>query len=409
MSRSTARAQLAITALPLMVVLFATPGALRAQAATEPTVQTETARIKAEAELERARADRDRARVDRITALGLPSFEGKTTMGEGAGAMEATMLASHAVRAAAAMIASDGTGDTTRPVVVLAGDEALDFGRIGALGAEMDAIRGMMMRAMAREGGGFAGAAALISAATAAAGLLRSDTDVAALDASALSNRVLAGMVAGQIGTRAILPSAAIGSLPEESQQTDWTKMSLLQKLNALVTLRDVVDKETKQQGLKPVDPEKPTKAETAKLAPYVAALARFDAFYARVTTADAAGALPIVQTVRLERILNDKPQILRVYMDKVGGTRVTRKNIGTTLTFSPAVKISGGLVASYSLTEPATGRQIAYDLISCRTAFTTMSSVQSDIWGGGKDGDQRAVCRGRNGTSITVIRDSGV
>ncbi len=397
--------------LALLATATAAPSALSAETETEPTVQTETARIKAQAELERARADRDRASADRIAALGLPSFEGKTTMGDGAGAMEATMLASHAVRAAAAMIA-DGVPKESPTVVVLAGDEALDFSRIGALQAEMSAIRYMMLRTLPPgEKGGFGGPAAIISAATAAAGLLRSDTEVAALDLSALSNRVLASMVAAKLGKNAIIPSAAIGSVdtptPAEPSPTPlpkptWDQMTVMEKLNELVDMRRQVTAE--MNDYKPKDPEKPTKDEQAKLAPFTTALARFDAFFARVTTGDEKGALPIVQTVRLEQIWRKKPHILRVYMDKVGGSRVTHKNIGTTLTLSSPVKISGGLVASYSLTDPSTGEQIAFDLLSCRTTFTTLGSVQRGVWKNPADNAQRAYCQGGKGSSTTSI-----
>ncbi|HEY0028008.1 MAG TPA: hypothetical protein VGC35_09080 [Allosphingosinicella sp.] len=386
------------------------PASARAQE-TETTVQSETVRLKAQAELERARADRDRASADRISALGLPSFEGKTTMGDGAGAMEATMLASHAVRAAAAMIAR-GVPKESKSIVVLAGDEALDFSSIGALGAEMSAIRHMLLRILKPSStGGFAGAAAVISAATAAAGLFRSDTEVAALDTSALSNRVLASMVAAQLGTRAIIPSAAMGSVDAPTRteagstrpaRVAWDDMTLMERLNELVDIRRQVFDEMAEH--KPKDPEKPTKEEQATLAPFTGALARFDTFFARVTTADDKGALAIVKTVRLEQIWRLKPHILRVYVDKVGGSRVTRKNIGTTLTLATPVKISGGLVASYSLTDPSTGQQIAFDLLSCRTTFTTLQAVQRGVWKNPMDNAQKAYCQGERGSSTTTI-----
>lgn len=408
MSQLAAHRSLFRITLALLATAAATPSALSAQGESEPTLQTETARIKAQAELERARADRDRASADRIAALGLPSFEGKTTMGDGAGAMEATMLASHAVREAAAMIAhgvpketrtvsAGGVSSTVpRKVIVLAGEEGLDFSQVGALGAEMDAIRQVMLPlASGGEGGGALGIATVISAATAAAGLLRSDTEVAALDLPALSNRILASMVAAELGERAIIPSAAIGSLEPEAEQADWDKKSIMQKINALVALRRQVE----ARKPKPADAEKPTKEEQAKIAPYTAALARFDAFFTRVTTGDDKGQLPLVRTARLDQLWRDEPRILRVYLDKAGGSRVIRKNIGTTLTLATPVKVSGGIIASYIVTNPTTGGLLAFDFISCRTTFTSIQSVQRGVWPNtSTPAGDKAQCEGRNG-----------
>src|SRR5262245_42312451 len=100
-------------------------------------VKAETDRLKAEAELEKAKAER-------VKALGLPAFDGKTTLGVGAGAIETLILATDAVGDAAAQIAGDAR-QVKHPndhwyggnFLVLAGDEQLDFGLATAIRAEI--------------------------------------------------------------------------------------------------------------------------------------------------------------------------------------------------------------------------------------------------------------------------------
>lgn len=379
-------------------------GAPSAQAQTaEPTIQSRTAEIQAQAELERARAERDRAAADRITALGLPSFEGKTTLGAGVGSMEATMLASHAVHRAAMEISrASRAAAPNRPFIVLAGDEALDFGRVGAIGAELDAIHVHFERLTARpqssEAGGFVGASAAISAITAAAGLFRSDTEVTALDLQALSSRVLAMAVASRLGKLAIMPTAAIGALPPDGPvPADWSKRSLIQKLNGLALKRN----EVAAAMPTPADPKNPTAAEKAAIADFTAALARFDTFFARVTTADDKGAVPIVQAARLDQIWRRGPSVLRVHVEKAGGSLIKNTNILTTLALDDPIRITGGLVASYLLTDPATGDVIASDLLSCSTTVSRLRPVQRGYWRRGAGAGDGAACSGLGGSSM--------
>lgn len=375
---------LGLLAIPPMALAQTTPDPNAAANAEKARLEAETARINAEAARINAESARERARID---ALHLPSFEGRTTLNQGAGAIEAAMLASHAINAAAVMIdrsvrAADPQG-TAPPIVVLAGDEALDFGRIGALDAEMDAISEVFRQVgypapevQSMEAGGVS-ATAVIAAVTAAAGLLRSNTEVTALDLSALSNRTLATAVAGQLGNRAVLPSAAIGTVTEPPTSSGpWTGKTLMQKLNDLVGRRRSIQAE--RDAIVLPDPTKPTQ----RYKDLTAALARFDAFAARVTTADANGAVPIVQAVRLEALWRQHPRVLRLYVDKAGGSLINRTNLLTTLAFSDPVRVSGGLIASFTLTDPATGGVLGADILTCRTTTSRLRSVQRGIWG---------------------------
>lgn len=379
--RSGAAIAMSLVAIPAAGLGQATPDPNEAVDAEKARLEAETARINAEAARINAEAARDRARIE---ALNLPSFEGSTTLGEGVGAMEATMLSSHAVQEAAVTIGG-WVEQSDRPVIVLAGDEALDFSRSSAIDTEISAIDRQFDQVLeaeraARRGNDrfFAAVSptAIISAVTAAAGLLRSNTDVTAVDLPALSNRVLATAVAAELDN-AIVPSGAIG--PIDVEQGLLARLVELSNKRALV--QDALD------AIRPSNP--PTESQKARMAPLRAALTRFDSFAARVTTADANGNVPIVQADRLSGIWARRPRVLRVYVDKAGGSLITRTNLLTTLGISHPVRVSGGMVASFMLTDPATGDVLTAGTITCRTTVSRLSWVQRGEWGNRRNRQQ--------------------
>jgi hypothetical protein len=340
--------------------------------AEKARLEAETARINAQAALINAQAARDRTRIE---SLNLPSFEGTTQLGEGVGAMETTMLSSHAVHEAARAIRGWANPHLDRPVIVLAGDESLDFSRISAIATEISAIDQVFDQVLSAEERPrqqrFLGAAGIVSAISAVAGLLRSDTDVTAVDLPVISNRLLATAVAAELPD-AIVPSAAIGPVR--------TTGGLLGDLIALIDKRARV--QAARDAIRPANPNAPTDAEKARIAPLTAALARFDAFAARVTTADANGSVPIVQADRLSTIWNRQPRVLRVYVDKAGGTVIRRTNLITTLGIDHPIRVSGGMVASFILTNPESGGVVSAGTITCRTTLSRLSWVQRGEWG---------------------------
>ncbi|HEY0414007.1 MAG TPA: hypothetical protein VGD66_12795 [Allosphingosinicella sp.] len=322
--------------------------------------KAETERLNAEAALERARADR-------IKALGLPSFDGKTTLGQGAGAIESLLLAADALEEAAGRIAAaalavlpDGEKDQ-RPFLVLAGDETVDFGLLGSLRAQIEAFRAIFDELLeppqARNfaaPAGFGGTIALIGA---LAGLVRTETEVTAVDLPALSHRLLATAIAGKMKKRAILPTAAAGLAAGDSP--------MLLDMAGLAADRDKVA--AKIKTLQPPDSDR-----------YAAALARFDAFFTNATAADAKGVVPLVEAARIERMFKAAPLVLRVFVEKAGGTLLNERNIRTFFGRDP-VRVSGGLVASYAITDPASGSVQAAAVITCRTRIAKIEEIQGE------------------------------
>lgn len=324
------------------------------------------------------------------TQFGTPKFEGKQTIGSGAVVIESTLLASSAVDAAATKIAQHVRDAGATNVLVIGGAEVLDFGQVAMIQTEMGAIRQQLTAAMTPPSrGGFRPTVALPVTAIipALAGMLRSDTEFAAQDVS-LDPRILPTAVAAKLGATATLFSAKIGANVQST---------LLKSFQDLETLALAAQQMHDGLANKGKDQTEQEKRMVERLA---AALKRYDSFSNRVTTANDKGVVPLAAAARLAQVINDQPLILRVNTEKAGGTTVKRTNL---LTFFGAdgLSISGGLVASYQLTDPEKGTVRATGVVTCRTALTKLKSVQDASWKprGSETDDvapqaQKAVCR---------------
>jgi hypothetical protein len=403
-------------ALLLAGSAFVTAANAEAQDDPNAAVKAQTEKLRAEAELERAKGDRDKAAAERIEALGLPSFRGETKLNQGAGAMEATMLAAHALQVAAVEIgkraaakaptdpAPQPGGNETdlfdlagaldehaaapadaaaepeaqatpslRPVLVLAGAEAIDFSHVGLIETEMWAIRREFRRLgippIAQAPGNqklfSVPVGTAVAVANAVAGLLRSETEITPVEVAGISERALANAVAGHLGRRAILPAAIVGRIANDAP--------LLLELNELAELRVQAGDRLKTLAKAP-------KQNAKAIQELTKVVGRFDTFFARVTTADEKGVVPIARAARLHAILVEQPSVLRVYVEKAGGSLINTKNITTTFGADP-LRVTGGLVASYALTDPADGRVWASDIFVCRTTLSRLRPIHDASW----------------------------
>lgn len=361
------------------VCALASPNPVRAQEETKTEHQKKLDELKAEAELETARGARDKAAAERIAALGLPSFSGETKLEQGAGAMEATMLATRALRQAADEIAGMAARKAPdRDILVLAGTEAIDFSDVAMISTELGAIGTQFSLAGIPEAGEssrfdesnqvmarMVDPGTIIAAANALAGLLRSETTISPVDLPALSERVLANVVAGTIGSRAKLPAAAVGELDENSP--------LLVKLNAVADQRRTAAERVAELSVKATE-------NAARIATLGAIIARFDSFLTRVTTASSTGVVPIARAIRLKSMMQGRPVVLRVFVDKAGGSLINTKNIATTFGVDP-LKVTGAVVASYTLTEPGDGSVLGSEIYVCRTTLSRLRPIHDASW----------------------------
>jgi len=274
--------------------------------------------------------------------------------------------------------------DRARQILVLAGDEALDANQVGMLKAEMESLSRRIRQASSIQCGtrggpmieSIGGAVALASG---IADLLKSQTDVTAISQT-VDAKLLAAAVAGKFDGKAILPTAAIAA---------GNQGPLLKQFKDLVEQAEPAQEMRDQlAGI-----EKPSPCEKQKLARLTPAMASFDTFYGRVTTAKD-GAVPIMVADRLDRLFGQDSLVLRVDTEAAGGTLLKRTNLLTAFGAETAF-ISGGLVSSYQLTNPRTGELLTAGVVTCRTTLASLKRVQQGSWGAkqGRTYDAKPVC----------------
>jgi hypothetical protein len=369
-----------------VVLAASTFGGYQVHAADEPSetkketdrLKEEADRYKEEANLITQRSALEKARVD---ALRLPSYTGTTTINTGALTIESWMLASTAMDGAAAYIKNAlPSGESSKKILVLAGSEGLDFGQVGALETQMKALSDSLQRACGLVAPttkckptevDTLSVGVATAAIGAAAGLLRQNTELTGVNVE-LESRVLAAAVAAKLD-KGVIPTAATAF--RVTDQND-----LLTQFNDLVFTAEEARKLRDLIAKKVADKKKVSAAEKAALADINALLPRYDALYTKLTTPETSGAVPLASAARLKQLLKDDPLVLRVYIEKAGGTVLKRENVLTMLGADP-VAVSGGLIASYQLTNPYDGDARAFGMVTCRTALTRLRRVQDGTW----------------------------
>src|SRR5262249_51650988 len=150
--------------------------------------------------------------------------------------------------------------------------------------------------------------------------------------------------VAAALTSQAIIPSVAIGTVTAK----DLTTSPILKQLSEL----DEKDKKASEM-LAPLKPDNPAAKDKKLVASIQAVRKHYSDFFIRVTTADAQGVVPITRAARLEQLTAAADRVLRVHVEKAGGSLINKKNIATFFGADP-VHVTGGLVVSYTLTNPS-------------------------------------------------------
>lgn len=300
----------------------------------------------------------------------------------GALVIESWMLTSTAIESTAIEINKavrphlEATG-APESVFVLAKDESLDFGQVAMLRLEIESLTNRLKKVCECDDT-LEIAGSPIAVAGMVAGLLKSETELTAIEQE-VDAKLLAAAVAHRV-TNAILLSAA------SPQNVSGT---LTKSFKSLVVIADQA--EVQRNTLENI--EKKTEAQVAKLARLTPLLARYDSFYTRVTTANDKGVVPLVAAAALQQLTGDKPYyVLRVNTVKGGGTLLKRTNILTALGAESAF-ISGGLVSSYQLTNPRTGKVLEAGVVTCRTTLTSLKRVQNASWKNSDTKKAEAIC----------------
>lgn len=374
-----------------------------AMAEDDPTAATkaqtdlltaQTAQINAQTAQINAQAARDKAQIDR---LGLPSFENKTTLQEGGGAIETAMLSTRAVSKAADEIAKKVSGhckieavDKTEnsdvainltqstevepaQIVVLAGNEQINLNAGRVMTARIQYFIDNLPPVKKSHSWNTTystkfGFESLPSMATAVAGLFGNETTVSGVGLPEVDDQFLANAVAGRLGTCAILPSVGAGIIDIDDDPIG-------------VMLREVVDQRNAAQLAVQSSKAKAGSADALRIERLKSVILEFDEFYKAISTIGDDGQNSLMRAILADRIATTRGiKLLRVAINRAGGTITNSKNIGTFFGGDP-VRVSGGLIASFVLVDAKSGQVLVGDSLACQTAQARLRDVQSGKW----------------------------
>ena len=302
----------------------------------------------------------DDEQVGILAALGLTAATGETELADGAGAMEGHILSAPLVgKAAKAIKDAIGAGDDLHSIVVLAQGETLDLSLPAVLMGSMLKIEAETPKAcpVKRKPGGNKGGKPLSANVgeqeksetssrsttdifAAAIGALKVDAKVSSFDAGSPEQALIAAIAKGQ--PHYFVPSE-IAAIPSDN-------------MNPLLVKFD--DLKTRSKTLEPCKDHKDVKEPLAKLDGLIAAVSK---------PGENAEPSPLQKAARLSGIALSNPQILRIKLDKAGGTIINKNGILYQFGFPGGLTARAGLVANYRLANPRTGQIAAQGIVVCR------------------------------------------
>jgi hypothetical protein len=95
---------------------------------------------------------------------------------------------------------------------------------------------------------------------------------------------------------------------------------------------------------------------------------------------ADKSGPSPLINAIQLEAAGGTQPLILRVAIEQIGGTTITKSGVLYTLGLPGASRVSSGLLVSFRLDDPATGEVKSVGLVRCITAPSNLRKAHDTI-----------------------------
>ncbi len=355
-------------------------------------IELQIEQLKLEAELQKQKNEITKLEVEQVKAIGLPNFEGKTETDANTGKFEATVMAAIAMEAVAVeMAAALSLRADNQKILVLAAEEPFQFGFASGLKFEMDRVRADFEascgdpclpkeKRVGPEDSSVAGAVAIASN---IAGLLRSDVKLTTVTIDKIDSKFLASSVASKMGGKAILNSGNPGfiirppdakRLIELSDRPNWEKAGVDERYFWLIEASRLLDVEVARIS------KLPSSTVNAKQLAKLNALAtRYKEFGDRVVKADATGATPLIIAIKDDKVSNLTKYVARIFVREAGGSTKVSKNIGTFFGVDP-LRVTGGLIASYTLFDPADGtspRADAPSLWVCTSGYRRLRAIR--------------------------------
>lgn len=314
--------------------------------------------IQAERDLVKARTELVEAEQNRAAQALAPLQEladqGKNELGSNGGNQEGAYLATLATRAAAFVINKKVSGKGSQ-YIVLSGDDQLSFdsliafrfetrGLLRAFDATLAQQNVQECQLGAKDGTG-SRSAAFIGALGSVLGLLQSETKVSGIN-SLSTNSLLLSALTALSPNQYVVPSDIL--IPIERRDSETVRR--LSKLEeCLVKAREILPELSK-------DRKERIKTLIGTASTYLA-----DLLSAKN------GKVKLATIIREAEIARGDRKVLRINLERSGATLMTRRNLFTALG-ARAIGVSGGVSATYRLTDFRDGSILSSGVIVCRT-----------------------------------------
>jgi len=318
------------------------------------------------------------------------SFTGAVDMKDKAGAAEANLLASQAIRSAAARIAVQIKAVTCgKPIVLFNVKDFPNFQRLAAFRFRKELVRQAYKSANVSSGAAEAVEAvpALASGALDALskilGFFKSDFTMGGTEVKADDSQLLFAVAGSLTEWEVYLPTI----YNPTAQVRAVTRMTVA--LGELVPLRINANREIKTLSdaiaqLEKGDDAQKKEAEGKKASVEMlkGVVALHDAFVSALTAPDANGTLPIAllaQEFAIDDALQNGGAVLLVKLENAAGGYFIKKNLFTGLGAMPLYHM-GGSTASYVLLSGKEGKVLASNVVPVHGGFVKAGDVEKEL-----------------------------
>ena len=401
-----------------------------AQAPVDPTKKSIDDKVaaanaaKALADAEKASADSKKAQADASLAAlkaqigDIPDsgFKGDVTLKDKAGVIEAALLSAKAVNVVSRKITEMITPEriNAKTVLLLSASEIPNFQSLLSLRAQIQIVNGALNQSSAlsdqadkadsgkkdiqTESVPIVAAAGLaLDALNKAIGFFRTDYTVGGIDVTAedsmLVNSLPSSLIARSPSVIVKLPALynaqAVSSTFEKGIGLQLAGLTLLKTgLQSRVSHHEEVSAAHTEAAGKESDPEKKAdvlkKANRHKVAADVlkAVINAYDAFYAKLVTADDKGVVALTNVIREEVLadaLKEGALLLLVKVHKSGGAYYTKKSMWTFFGGMPFFNM-GGVVGSFVLIDGTDGKVLASGVVPIHGGFVKANDLEEEV-----------------------------
>lgn len=339
--------------------------------------------------------------VTLAAGLGLTAASGKTTLGGGAGAIEAGVLGADAFQQAGAIIAAlVNRSAAEKTVLVTARDEQVNLAMATIVKDRIDAVT-RLLKGAARScavpkpadkkaaGEGFVDEPAkqpkdkITPALSDIVAALATETTISGIELKA-EDRLLINAVLSNRATLGSAPRAGWSSSVADTIASAQPEGPTTAKFRlAGEATRAGIDGAvaTAYQAL--LDEADKLRRTGCTSADAKAAFSTADALVTSLNTpAEKTGMTPLAGAMQAAAFSTPDTRILRLAIEQTGGTAITRAGIAYTIGFPNAAVVSAGLVVSFRLVDPTTGALTLAGIVRCAVPPQNFKAVAKTAGG---------------------------